>query len=240
MKIKATPPAKPSILSRAIPDGLNLDLPGTPRIPENMPLIPVTQGEVGGVAGLVVDARSLHAALRSRRGFTTWLKARIQDYRFTEDEDYAQLDSPFESNQDLKAHGGDRKSQKFTLTLGMAKELAMVEKNDVGQAVRRYFIQCERDLMASAEENQKLDRQEPALLEGVAGPASYRDWQGRPYEGVPALRHQAQLQQLLCEIPRFTAYEEYARTVAITGQANKAIARVVAERSEERRVGKEC
>ena len=135
MKTKATVTTKPSILSRAIPDGLNLDLPGTPRIPGTMPLIPVTQGEVGGVHGLVVDARILHAALRSRRGFTTWLKARIQDYRFTEGEDYDQLDSPFESDQDLKAHGGDRESQKFTLTLGMAKELAMVERNDMGRAV---------------------------------------------------------------------------------------------------------
>ena len=71
MKTKATPPAKPSILSKAIPDGLNLDLPRTPRIPENMPLIPVTRGEVGGVAGLVVDGASLHATLGVRRHFAT-------------------------------------------------------------------------------------------------------------------------------------------------------------------------
>jgi phage anti-repressor protein len=34
----------------------------------------------------------------------------------------------------------------------MAKEVAMVERNEQGRAVRRYFIQCEEALQRSAPE----------------------------------------------------------------------------------------
>jgi anti-repressor protein len=36
----------------------------------------------------------------------------------------------------------------YTLTLDVAKELAMVENNNEGRAARLYFIECERRLLA--------------------------------------------------------------------------------------------
>jgi hypothetical protein len=48
--------------------------------------------------------------------------------------------------------GGDRRSKDYGLSLGMAKELAMVERNEQGRAVRRYFIQCEEALQRSVPE----------------------------------------------------------------------------------------
>lgn len=51
-------------------------------------------------------------------------------------------------------HGGNRRSIDYHLTLDMAKELAMVEKNDKGQQARRYFIYCEKQLHANAETQQ--------------------------------------------------------------------------------------
>jgi hypothetical protein len=41
--------------------------------------------------------------------------------------------------------GGDRRSVDVHLTLDMAKELAMVERNEVGRNIRRYFIQKEKE-----------------------------------------------------------------------------------------------
>ncbi|WP_181938967.1 antA/AntB antirepressor family protein, partial [Klebsiella pneumoniae] len=40
----------------------------------------------------------------------------------------------------------------YLLSLDMAKEVAMVERNEQGRAVRRYFIQCEEALQLSAPE----------------------------------------------------------------------------------------
>ena len=48
--------------------------------------------------------------------------------------------------------GGDRRSKDYGLSLGMAKEVAMVERNEQGRAIRRYFIQCEEALQRSVPE----------------------------------------------------------------------------------------
>lgn len=45
-------------------------------------------------------------------------------------------------------HAGLRGSKEYFLTLDMAKELAMVERNEQGRLARRYFIECERRLLA--------------------------------------------------------------------------------------------
>lgn len=96
-----------------------------------------------------VNARDLHAFLEIGRDFTTWIRARLTKYGLVEGRDYVVapiFDSPDRGNQ--TGRGGDRKSLDFHLTLGTAKELAMVENNDQGRAVRRYFIECERRLHA--------------------------------------------------------------------------------------------
>lgn len=85
------------------------------------------------------DARELHSRLQVGRDFSNWIKDRIEQYGFIEGEDY----SPNLANRsDWKA--GKRRID-YHLTLDMAKELAMIENNEIGRQVRRYFIRAEND-----------------------------------------------------------------------------------------------
>ena len=103
-------------------------------------LIPVFTGQITEEQAQLCNARDLHASLQVGRDFSTWISDRIEEYGFVEGEDY----SPVLGNRsDGKA--GKRRTD-YHLTLDMAKELAMVENNDIGRQVRRYFIRAENEL----------------------------------------------------------------------------------------------
>lgn len=44
---------------------------------------------------------------------------------------------------------GGRPTKEYFLTLDMAKELSMVERNEKGKQARKYFIECEKRLKGS-------------------------------------------------------------------------------------------
>jgi anti-repressor protein len=88
-----------------------------------------------------VNARELHSFLGIGRHFATWLNARIKQYGFEMDVDYTII------SRDPKWGNGNRRATKeYFVTLDMAKELAMVERNEKGKQARRYFIDCEKQL----------------------------------------------------------------------------------------------
>lgn len=105
-----------------------------------MNLVNVTQGQIGGRPALVVDARELHRALGVASKYADWINARIQKYGFVEGEDY----EVFLDSQNNPS--GGRPLKRHDLCLDMGKELAMVENNEFGRQVRRYFMECERRL----------------------------------------------------------------------------------------------
>lgn len=86
-----------------------------------------------------VNARELHAFLESKRDFSTWIKDRILDYGFIENEDFVLLHNFGEQ----KGRGGHNKKE-YALSLDMAKELSMVERTERGREARRYFIEMEK------------------------------------------------------------------------------------------------
>jgi len=104
-------------------------------------LVPVFAGTLAGQPTQLCNARDLHATLEVAKDFTDWIKYRIEQYGFIEGEDY----SP---NLGKTSRRGGRPATDYHLTLDMAKELAMVENNERGRQVRRYFIQIEKDARA--------------------------------------------------------------------------------------------
>ncbi|MFA7429902.1 MAG: antA/AntB antirepressor family protein [Rhodospirillaceae bacterium] len=89
--------------------------------------------------GPAVNLRDLHAALAVGKDFSNWAKDRLKKYGFVEGEDY-QVCSP---NLASKVRGGHN-ALDYLVTLDTAKELAMVERNERGRAIRRYFIAVEK------------------------------------------------------------------------------------------------
>lgn len=104
-------------------------------------LVPVFTGTLAGQSTPLCNARDLHAALGVGRDFATWIKERIAEYGFVAGEDFI-FGSPKRGNQ--TGRGGDRRSRDYHLTLDMAKELAMIENNEIGRSIRRYLIALEK------------------------------------------------------------------------------------------------
>lgn len=118
-------------------------------------IIPITQGNIGNHIASMASAKRLHTFLGVGRDFTTWIKARIKQYGFVEGADYIvveDLNTPkWESvNTDQfspkrgETCSGGRPGTDYLITIDMGKELAMVERNEKGRQVRRYFITCEQ------------------------------------------------------------------------------------------------
>lgn len=96
-------------------------------------LLPVLQGE----DKKIVDARTLHNQLGIGKDFSTWIKDMIEKYDYEEGIEF----SPKMVKTSSK---GGRPSIEYSLTLETAKELAMVQNNNMGKLARKYFIAIER------------------------------------------------------------------------------------------------
>ncbi|MBK4716392.1 MULTISPECIES: antA/AntB antirepressor family protein [Tenebrionibacter/Tenebrionicola group] len=108
-------------------------------------LIPVIPGQIGRHQTSVVSARALHTALDVGRDFTNWIKGRISRYQFTNGDDYCTVEN-LTSPVLASTKSRQRVAHDYLLTLDTAKEIAMVERNERGRAIRRYFIHCEEEL----------------------------------------------------------------------------------------------
>ena len=86
-----------------------------------------------------MDARRVHAWLGVGKRFASWIAERIEQFGFEEGTDFVVCFPNLESEQ----RGGQNRIE-YHLTLDMAKELCMVERNERGRLARKYFIECER------------------------------------------------------------------------------------------------
>lgn len=94
----------------------------------------ISHEDIDGQNQEICCARDLHAALQVAMRFDKWIGRRIKEYGFIERQDFWPI---------LAGSPIGRPSTEYHLTLNMAKELAMVERTDVGRQVRQYFIKAE-------------------------------------------------------------------------------------------------
>ncbi|WP_257147129.1 antA/AntB antirepressor family protein [Bacillus thuringiensis] len=94
-------------------------------------MLPVYQNENGEK---FVNARELHEQMLVGKVFAAWIQDRIEKYGFIEREDFFPVSE--------KTNG--RPKVEYWLTLDTAKEVAMVQNNEAGRAIRKYFIEVEK------------------------------------------------------------------------------------------------
>lgn len=100
-----------------------------------MELIKIHEREDGHVA---VMGRDLHDFLEIKTPYAKWFE-RMSEYGFDENIDYSVTDI-FVPN----SNGGKQYQIDHVMTLDMAKEISMIQRNEKGKQARHYFIQIEK------------------------------------------------------------------------------------------------
>lgn len=136
--------------------------------------LPIIQTETNE---LMVNARDLHSVLKVGRDFSNWIKDRIQKYGFSEGKDF----SP--NLAKTSGENGGRPSIEYILSLSMAKELAMVENNEIGRAIRLRLIKIEeawnQEDMVVARAMMFMDRKmkhQKSLIDEMKPKAEFHDY----------------------------------------------------------------
>ncbi|QBQ63872.1 phage antirepressor Ant [Actinobacillus indolicus] len=133
-------------------------------------LLPITQIFKQGEKQPLVNARDLWKFLEVETRFDDWFRRNAKAYGFKKDWDYFLVDKFIKQNtaqslilkneeQKTNNRGGHNRKD-YLITLSMAKELAMVERNEQGKLARQYFLKCEDTLLSIAPDLVDKHRQE--------------------------------------------------------------------------------
>lgn len=115
-------------------------------------LVPVYETSTGEK---VVYGSELHEVLGAPSVYREWAKRRLSDIDAIEDEDFQGVEISTPSGQTKKDH---------IIKLDIAKEMAMLERNEKGKQVRRYFIQVEKKYKAASLATQELSPQLQVMI----------------------------------------------------------------------------
>lgn len=99
-------------------------------------LIPINKADFNGAEINSVNARELHEVLESKYQFADWIKTRLEETDAVENVDFICFHKKMEANNATMIE--------YILSTDIAKEIAMLERNEVGKKVRRYFIEFEK------------------------------------------------------------------------------------------------
>ena len=98
----------------------------------------------------VVNGRELHSVLQSKQDFSTWVKKRLNECDAKENKDFVRFHEKMEGNNATMIE--------YIILLDTGKEMAMLERNEKGKQVRRYFIKVD--------EKYKSGKQIPTTIQG--------------------------------------------------------------------------
>lgn len=115
-------------------------------------LVPVYETSTGEK---VVYGSELHEVLGVKSRYREWIDRRLLDIDAVENEDFQAAEFSAPSGQTKKDH---------IIKLDTAKEMAMLERNEKGKQVRRYFIQVEKKYKAASLATQELSPQLQVMI----------------------------------------------------------------------------
>lgn len=87
---------------------------------------------------LTLAARELHKELNIAGRFSRWFE-QMSEYGFEENVDFTSV-----QNCTVVNNGATRELQDYRITLDMAKEIAMLQRNEKGKEIRRKLIELEK------------------------------------------------------------------------------------------------
>lgn len=87
---------------------------------------------------ITLSGRELHEFLEIGTQYTKWFD-RMKEYGFEENEDYQAI-----SQKRLTAQGNETTFIDHEVKLDMAKEIAMIQRNEKGKEARQYFLKVEK------------------------------------------------------------------------------------------------
>lgn len=91
----------------------------------------IEEKQMNGENVSLINARNLHSQLQVRCDYSTWIKTRLQEFSFIENQDFIIID------------------EACLITIDVAKHLAIVEENEMGNKARRYFLEVEKKFKES-------------------------------------------------------------------------------------------
>lgn len=99
-------------------------------------LIELRKNNDGSIA---VSGRELHKELKINTRYNDWIK-RMIEYGFEENTDYIDV-----TQKKVTAQGNQTTFTDHVISLDMAKEIAMIQRSEIGKQIRMYFIKVEKE-----------------------------------------------------------------------------------------------
>ena len=168
------------------------------------PSPPSGRDQHGSTQVPTVSARQLHSFLEVGKVFGAWIQDRIGSFGFVEGQDFVIVEGLISPN--LARTSGGRPAKEYYLSIDMATELSMVERNERGKQARRYFIECEKRMVegtttsmgrtTSASVGAALtttSNETKTPLVGAAGGLGRASWKGAAPKGCSPHRHDSSL-----------------------------------------------
>lgn len=166
-------------------------------------LIPITVATIGGEEVNAVSARVLHKFLENGELFTTWIKNRIEQFGFIEGQDFSTF---------LENTKKGRPRKEYVVSINMAKELSMVERNANGKRARLYFIKCEKIAKQKTDPAFQIPQSLPEALRLAANLAEQKmQLEAKVKEDAPKVEYYDQLQDAPGEI----TFTRFAKLIGI-------------------------